>query len=222
MSEDVFTMADAEDDGLVKKEAGNQMAAIAKRESPELFEHFLRVCEEKGREPSSILGGTVLRALEDMDFAKSLSRKEIDMSVLRGDELRKEDVQYVNELADELGLNDESEDPINKAIEERIRGVSSSPLEGFTSGNGGGNQVDERMLEHLDRLNKRMDSIESSMGGNGAVEDSDNQSVDDLMDSVDSGNEDEGETTEEEAQIRVDISEQTDEGIVSSKKGVDE
>lgn len=161
MTEEKFTIEDADDDGKIKREAGSTMASVAKRESPKLFGAFEKVCGERGVEPGDVLGGKALRALEDADYASDLSRLQIDLSVIDRNQMRIEDVDYVMELADKLGLNEEQEDPIMKTIEKRLESAGSTPLSEFSDKGSRGREVDRRLAEQLERFDDRLSKMEN-------------------------------------------------------------
>lgn len=246
MTEEKFTMADADDDGKIKKEAGSTMASVAKRESPKLWQAFEQVCQDRGVDPGHVLGGKALRALEDAGYAEDLARKDIDLSILGRSEMKIEDVQYVMNLADELGINEEQEDPIMELVDQRIRSAGSTPLSEFTQGEERSQEVDRRLAQQLERFDKRLSKIEQAAVDE-PVEtsgDGERQEIDDLFDegevqeggsSEPSDGHDVTEVDDEEVEVRevgedeqegrnisVDVSGEQESDFISSEQGVEE
>lgn len=208
-----FTMADADDDGRIKREAGKQMASVAKRESPRLFEHFQKVCENRNRTPDKILGGIALRALENSDYAKRISREEIDMSVLEADQLRIEDVEFVTELFDRLGLEEDEDDPVMDMINKRLEAASGSPLDNFSLKDDGESNLDNQVLNRLERLEQKIEAANAQNQQSGSSsQGSGEMSTDELFDSV---------TSEESNEPEVEV-EEVEQDLIASEHGVDE
>ncbi len=236
MTEEKFTIDDADDDGKIKREGGSTMASVAKRESPKLWSAFEKVCEERGVKPGHVLGGKALRALEDADYAKQLARKQIDLSIIDRSSMRVEDVEYVMNLAEQLGLNDQQEDPIMDLVRERVESAGKTPLSEFTEGPERSQEVDRRLAKQLEQMDRRLSKIEKEaiQSGGGGSEGSDRKDLDDIFDSeeeetpdveVDEGRVEEVEDDsmeDHEDMISVDVSEGSANDIISSDQGVTE
>jgi len=199
-----FTESDAANDGLIKREVGKQMAKVAKTQNPQLFEHFENVADEIGRAPADIFGEMAVRALNSENYADQIFNSEVSMKKIRADEIRLEDVKYVKQLSEELGLNDKDEtsDPIDELINQRISNVSQSPLENMRKSKEDPSGVNGQVLEHMESLqgeiNEMKQKIDDGESGNTASSGSsehNEQSVDSLF-----GDSDEEEQTEDEGE----------------------
>lgn len=130
--ENQFTLEDAENDGRIKKEAGSIMMRTAQRHSPDLYKAFMDVCEDKGLEPNLVFGDALVRALNSEDYANIILNTEVDKSVLNRNNMRMEDVQFVEQIADVLDLKpDQTKDPIDRLIERRIDNTANAGMGPF-------------------------------------------------------------------------------------------
>lgn len=209
-----FTESDAKNDGLIKREVGKEMAKVAKTQNPQMFQYFKRVCEEVGREPSDVFGEMAVRSLNNEGYAQQVLDSEINMSQIKADEIRMEDVKYVKELTEELGLGqeEESQDPIDQLINKRLEMVTSSPLENLRTTGQNPEGVNGQVIEHMESLQREIDRLESKIDGSSVQENEpretqtrEKKSVDELWDDSD------GEQ-EEPTQKPDDVVEMGDEG----------
>ena len=162
-----FTETDAQNDGLIKREVGKEMAKVAKTQNPELFEHFDNVCNELGREPWEVFGEMCVRSLNNEQYAQRLMSSEVNMGDLRADEIRLEDVRYVKELTEELGLKQEEQDsdPIDQLINKRLKSVTSSPLDNIGRNNGDVEGVNGEVVQHMESLQHEIERLEAKIDG---------------------------------------------------------
>lgn len=169
----MFTEEDIENDGLIKREAGSQLASIARRESPELFSYFEEVCRHRGRDPEDILGERVIRAIENDEYAEKVFTTEINMSQIQANDIREEDIEYVETLFDKLGLNESKEHPVKEAIHQRIESQVGSPVSGITESIDEGRKTGEikryrdETMDRLDRLETLVEKNVSSQSDDG-------------------------------------------------------
>jgi len=158
-----FTEDDATNDGKIKKEAGATMAQTAAQGGEELYDAFLEVCSEAGQTPSEVLGDYLVRALNDEGFSERLLQTEIDMMKIKADELRKEDLMFVKEIADEFDLmgNDDTH-PVRELVERRLQakggGALSQVMGDRSNGDGGGAEV-ERLEARMNRMEAMIEQI---------------------------------------------------------------
>jgi hypothetical protein len=197
----MFTEEDAQNDGKIKKEAGSTMAQVAAKEGGELYDAFIEVCNESGQAPSEVLGDYLVRALNNEGFSERVLQTEIDMMTIRADELRKEDLEFVKEIADEFGLMPDNEPhPIRKLVERRLEAKGGGPLSSLSGGNGDSNGQGK----DIDRLEARMNRMEGMLEqiaqddepvqhDTGGTAKSSRQSVDELF-SGEEGNGSDGES----------------------------
>lgn len=185
-----FTESDAENDGLIKREVGKEMAKVAKTQNPQVFQHFQNVCEEVGREPAEVFGEMAVRALNSEEYARQVLGAEISMSQIKADEIRLEDVKYVKELSEELGLNqsEEQTDPIDELINQRLQSVTSSPLDNFKRNQENPQGANGQVLQHMESLQNEINRLEQKIDGDGQEQETSSetsetgeQSVDDLF-----------------------------------------
>lgn len=162
-----FTEQDANNDGLIKREVGREMDKVAKTQNPEVYEHFVNVCEEVGREPKDVFGEMAVRALNSEEYAEQIFNSEISMEQLRADEIRLEDVQYVKQLTDELGIGqeEESEDPIDQLINERLQSITRSPIPRLNQDNGTGGGSNEQVAQSMEHIANRIEQLEEKIEG---------------------------------------------------------
>lgn len=210
----VFTKEDARDDAKIKSEVRGDLLRVAKNQSPQIFEHFERVCHELDQDPGDVLADMLVRAINSQEYADKVSAQKVSMEVIQTGEFRKDDIELVKSLADEFDLTpDEEEDNVvDRIIEKRIESVSTSPLEGLAQEDGGQRGGPDREVEQLERevsrLQNELQRVKNQDSG-GGVEEVDNETsssgtsreskkdLDDLFD--DGGSEDE-ETDEGESQ----------------------
>jgi len=162
MSE-MFTEEDAENDGLIKREVGQQLNGVLSRKSGKLYTKFRQWCEENDRDPANVLGDMVLRSMRDEAFAQELSGTVIDISALERQQIREEDLELVTGLIERFDdADDDNEDPIESLIQQRIKAIGSGPMgslsEGMKKQKGGG----ERDLE-IQRLEQKIDRMSQQM-----------------------------------------------------------
>jgi len=198
-----FTESDAENDGLIKREVGKQMAKVAKTQNPEVFEHFQNVCDEVGRSPADVFGEMAVRALDSEHYSDQILSAEVNMKKIMADDIRLEDVKYVKQLSEELGLNEteQKEDPIDALINQRIENVGRSPIENISKSREDPSGVDGQVLEHMESLQQEINSLRSKIDSDEQSRETGNQttqrneqSVDDLF----GGSDDTEEVVEEE------------------------
>ncbi len=205
----VFTESDAQNDGLIKREVGREMAKVAKTQNPQMFQHFERVCDEVGRQPAEVFGEMAVRALNNEEYAKQVLDSEVSMGQIKADEIRLEDVKYVKELSEELGLNDsdDSKDPIDQLINQRLEMVTQSPFDNIRKGNDNPEGVNGQILDHMESLQREINNMKDKIEGDdmesstaSESSESSNKSVDDLFDGGGDGSEQEQEQTEDESE----------------------
>lgn len=162
-----FTESDAQNDGLIKREVGREMVKVAKTQNPEMFEHFQNVCDEVGRDPADVFGEMCVRALNSETYAHNVLDSEINMSQIRADEIRLEDVKYVKQLSEELGLDEgeSSQDPIDKLIEQRLEMVTQSPLDNLRKSRENPEGVNGEVLSHMEQLQSEINSLKGQIEG---------------------------------------------------------
>lgn len=159
-----FKLEDAEDDGHIKREVGQKLKSVLARESAELYEHFVNVCEEKGRDPSNVLGDYVIRCIENDDLAQAVARTEVDLSAVKQNDIREDDLELVMDMMERFDSEDDGgDDPIMDMINERIRAAGQGPLGGLydqqdAESGGGGRRVKEleRQIEELRKQNQAL------------------------------------------------------------------
>lgn len=200
MTEGKFTESDAENDGLVKREAGQQLNSVLARESGKLYTKFRAYCEENDLDPSVVLGDMILRAIRSEEFAQEVSSTVVDVEKLDKGQIRREDLELVTDIIDEFGGNeDEGMDPIDKMLEERLNAVGEGPLGNLSK------QSDERRNgkdEKIRRLEREIEELKREAMGdtdtsdtrtretNTTTQSEEPQDVDSLFDS--DGNTDNG------------------------------
>lgn len=193
MSE-MFTEEDAENDGLIKREVGQQLNGVLSRKSGKLYTKFRQWCEENDRDPAKVLGDMVLRAMRDEAFAQDLSGTVIDLGALDRQQIREEDLELVTGLIERFDdAEKKNEDPIESLIQQRIKAIGSGPMGTLSEGmserkqNSSKDAEIRRLEQKIDRLNQQMGaaqqngSQEQAQTGTSTQEES--QDVDDLFDS---------------------------------------
>ena len=182
-----FTEEDAQDDALIKKEAGASMAQVAPRTNARLYEAFVNVCEDNGRSPSIVLGDLLIRALNDESFSEIILNTDVDMSVVNSDSIRREDVELVQEFADMFNLNESNEKhPLESLVEERLKqsgGVTPGMMQRVSGARQQDSSREVRHLENrMDRIEGLLEEIATSETGQteNAVEE-DKKDVDELF-----------------------------------------
>jgi hypothetical protein len=157
----VFTEEDAENDGKIKTEAGSAMASTAAKQGGELYQAFLEVCEESGQAPSEVLGDYVVRALNDEGFSEMILNTDVDMRVIKANDLREEDLRFVKQIADEFDLTPDNEPhPIRKLVDQRLAAQGGGPLSNLKRSGNGQDGSDEEVQRLEARLNRMEGMIE--------------------------------------------------------------
>jgi len=165
MSDGEFTESDAENDGLVKREAGQQLNSVLARESGQLYTKFRNYCDELGRDPSIVLGDMVLRAISDDGFAQEVAGTVVDTEKLNRGEVKREDLEMVTDIIEQFGdTQDKGDDPIDKMLEERLSAVGQGPLGGIGQAQQQGGGKDQR-IEQLEREIQRLKQSDGDGGG---------------------------------------------------------
>jgi len=193
-----FTEEDAENDGKVKREVGQQLNSVLARESGELYTEFRQWCQDNGLDPSVELGTMALNAMRDEGYAEDVSSTVVDMAQLRKSEIRREDLELVVDLMDKFADEEEDNDDfIEEVVRDRIKSVGSGPLGGMGQGIGGpqtnGDGADvQRIEQKIDQLEQQLEQARSDEGASqndsvGVDEPSPDRSVDDLFGESSSG-----------------------------------
>lgn len=206
-----FTQEDAENDGLIKREVGQELNAVLSRQGSELYRLFSEWCNETGRNQSRVLGDMALRAMRDEGFAQELSGVVIDLGKLKSNQIREEDLDMVMDLIDKLDEQDGdgggAMDSIDRMIEQRIEAMGSGPLGGMADGMNQ-SRDNKRQDGEIDRMEERLERIERAVMGQQQQQESGNraqdagsggQGVDELFDNL---SDDEGGQTDDEQQTQ--------------------
>lgn len=205
MTEGEFTEADAENDGLVKREAGQQLNSVLARESGELYTKFRKYCDKIGRDPSTVLGDMVLRAVQNDSYAQELASTVVDVEKLNSGEVKREDLEMVTDIIQQFSDDDEEEmDPIDKMLEERLSAVGQGPLgamnEERKQNNVGKDQKIQRLESEIEQLKQQRGGQPNNNTSRTREEEQPTQSKDkgDIDDLFDDDNEPEDDGSEQE------------------------
>ena len=162
----VFTEEDAENDGKVKREAGGDLHSVLARESGELYTKFREWCEENGRDPTKVLGDMLLRAIKDEGYAENIATTTIDLASLNRQQIRREDLELVNDLINEFAAAEEDgPDPIDQLIEQRLQAIGSGPMSGLQQTMDGMAQQNQHN-NGVEKLERKIDSLERKLEDN--------------------------------------------------------
>jgi len=196
-----FTEEDAENDGKVKREAGEELHSVLARESGELYSKFREWCEENGRDPTKVIGDMILRGVKNEGYAENVATTTIDLASLNRQQIREEDLNLVHNLINEFTEDqDDSNDPIDRLIEQRLQAIGNGPMSGLQDTVDGVAQ-NQQNSRNVDRLERKIDSLESQLQqekANGSTPTQENETNDQTQESekeidelfeVDSGNE---------------------------------
>ena len=164
MSDGKFTESDAENDGLVKREAGQQLNSVLARESGELYTKFREYCDNIGRDPSIVLGDMVLRAIRNEEFAQELAGTVVNVEKLNRGEVKKEDLEMVTDIIEKFSDDQESgRDPIDKMLEERLDAVGQGPLGAMNEQRQQNGRAKDQRIRELER---QIEELKQQRGGN--------------------------------------------------------
>lgn len=160
-----FTEQDAENDGKIKREVGQQLASVLGRKNSELYRKFLEYCDNYGYDPSTKLGSLALRAMKDDGVAEAIATTTVNVGKLKIGQVRQEDLDMVLDLVDKIDDSDDGgKDFVDEIVEKRMSALGSGPLGGLTEKRegGGGGSVDEvrRLEAKIDELQQKIDSAE--------------------------------------------------------------
>lgn len=204
-----FTQEDAENDGLIKREVGQELNSVLSRQGSELYSLFSEWCSETGRNQSRVLGDMVLRAMRDEGFAQELSGVVIDLGKLKSNQIREEDLDMVMDLIDKLDDQedgpDSAMDSIDAMIERRIEAMGSGPLGGVaesvgqSQGGGGDSSASSDVEQRLQRIEQAVMGQQQQATNGSQAQDSgsEGQDVDDLFEELGGGGADSGEDGED-------------------------
>jgi hypothetical protein len=207
MTDGKFTESDAENDGLVKREAGQQLNSVLARESGKLYTKFRAYCEENDLDPSVVLGDMILRSIRNESFAQEVSSTVVDVEQLDKGQIRREDLELVTDIIDQFGDEEEDEpDPIDQMLQERLSAVGQGPLGNLNQQSNGSLSGKDRKIQRLEREIEQLK--QEQMGApeqNGAnvheeeapPETEDPQDIDSLFDSDDGDNQERQEADED-------------------------
>ena len=198
MSE-MFTEEDAENDGLIKREVGQQLNGVLSRKSGKLYTKFRQWCEENDRDPAKVLGDMVLRSMRDEAFAQELSGTVVDIAALNRQQIREEDLELVTGLIEQFDDGDDGgDDPIEGLIEQRIQAIGSGPMGQMgdtlnpNSDDGSKDRQIQQLEREIQRLRQQVDdgNGDSNTGQSQTTtqEEQNQKDVDDLFGSSDSSN----------------------------------
>lgn len=216
MTEGKFTQEDAENDGLIIDEAGSELAKQAKQAHPNMWEMFVEMCEEeKALPPEQVLGQTVLRAMAsaqgDGQFHTRLSNVHPDITSLNTEEVKKEDMEFVLELGEQLGIgvgeDDDEEDFIDQLVRQRLEAVGGGGMMGLGDMSATGGGANQNKLNKMEKqINKMQSMMEQQVDGD--VDDG--ESADDIFNTDgsedgDSFDDDEQTDGDEVGDINIDV-----------------
>lgn len=175
MSDDKFTEEDVENDGRIKREAGKQLNSVLARESGQLYSMFREWCHDSGLDANIVLGDMLLRAIRDENYAQDLSGVVVNIEKLKGDEVKKEDLEMVTGLIEEYSDDASSgQDPIDNLIERRIQAMGSGPLDGLAGDGQGGQDAKDQKIEQLHR---QVESLRAELQGEADVQNVETEEV---------------------------------------------
>ena len=87
---------------------------------------------------------------------------------LEQNQIRTDDIEFVQELAESLGLNEEqSKDPIEELVMKRIQSSAGTPLSGFSESVENSRDMGE-LKAYLEDTHDRLDSLEQKMEASGS------------------------------------------------------
>ena len=163
----VFTEEDAENDGKVKREAGKDLHSVLARESGELYSKFREWCDENDRDPTKVIGDMILRGIKNEAYAENVAQTTIDLASLKRQQIREDDLRLVNQLINEFTEDeDNSRDPIDQLIEQRLQAIGSGPMSGLQQTVDGVAQNQQNNRE-VQRLEQKIESLEQQLKQNG-------------------------------------------------------
>jgi hypothetical protein len=193
-----FTEEDAENDGKVKREAGQQLNSVLSRKNTELYQKFLQWCDEQGRDPSTVLGDMVLRSMRSDEYAQKVSNTTVNVGKLRRQDIRENDLELVKGLMDEFADTEEDDDDvIDELIRRRLKSAGGGPLGGLRNQMGQQRENNGRRVQELEREIERLrgqvgegqqEPQQQSHDDTVEVEQGSSKDIDDLFGENDNGN----------------------------------
>jgi hypothetical protein len=212
-TEDVVTEEDVQNDGKIKAEVMGQLVSVAKRESPEIYEHFEQTCERIGVEPKILLADMLVNAINDGGYADRIEETDISLRKVKMNDIRLEDAEFIKELQERFMDKKDSDDPVDKLIERSIKGATETPFGQLNEQSGGGGR-EEQLEREVQRLRREVSQMKDGGTGGTATTtetevsvsepagrkdpDSHEEEVDDLFGSEGGGEEEPEETMTEE------------------------
>jgi len=205
MSEGKFTIEDAENDGLIKREVGPEMEKVANREFNELYDMFMQVCEDKGMDPQTVLSDGVLRAIKDKGFSERIANLEVNMSSLKSGDLRRQDAKMLKDFAEELGLDENSSDFgwLEDTVRDRIQSKTSSPIQSVTRQRREGDEPSDEMKKLMAELNDNVSRLAQKVDEGNSGQGNERKDIDEVF----GGSEEQDEPVVEEEMSKEDETE---------------
>lgn len=154
--------------GEAKKQAETELHRVAAGKG-DLYDKFCRVCRDNGVDPERALTDMVFKVLNDEAFAEQVVQTDPYVDDLRTPEEQKRDLEFLLELREEYGLDEQSgiDMDVEKLIEDRLQASVGGPLDALdpSGGNGsGGQSSDGQLTQVLDRMDKRLAKLEQEVG----------------------------------------------------------
>lgn len=166
MSQEVYTPEDFEGnegDGLLRAETASTLKGVASRESPQIMEYYQKVCEDLGVNPGQDLADMAVRALNDESFANRIAEVEVSLRQARMDNIREDDLEFVQQLQEKFQPEDTGKSAIEQMIEQRLEQQISSPIPRLNRdgrGGGGKDQYTQRLESEVEQLRRKVERME--------------------------------------------------------------
>jgi len=105
----------------------------------------------------------VLRGVKNEGYAENVATTTIDLASLNRQQIREEDLNLVHNLINEFTEEqDDSDDPIDRLIEQRLQAIGNGPMSGLQDTVDGVAQ-NQQNSRNVDRLERKIDSLENQI-----------------------------------------------------------
>lgn len=160
--------------GEAKQEAGPEIHSVAAKKG-DLYDKFRRVCRDNGIDPERSITDMVFKVMNDEGFAEEAMATDPHVDDLRTPEEQKKDLEFLLELREEYDLQKDTgmDIDVEGLVEDRLQASVGNPLDKLdpsAGGNSGGGSSNGQIAEVLDRMEKRLESLENQVEDGAEIE----------------------------------------------------
>lgn len=153
--------------GQAKEEAEVDIHRVAAGKG-DLYDKFCRVCRDNGIDPERAITDMVFKVMSDESFAEAVLEADPYVDDLRTPEEQKKDLEFLLELREEYGLDEQGgiDMDVEGLIQDRLQASVGSPLDALEpsgGGGGGGGQANGQLTDVIERMDRRLAKLEQEV-----------------------------------------------------------